>query len=101
MAFTTFGTETFRELHTPFELSYRAQGLEPQRHGLPLHTAKKWNVMLAADGFKNPQRCQNVRIKRYPTERDFLHAIKVVGASASVASPSGRAAPISRHVPAL
>lgn len=71
LAFTTFGAETFRELHTAFELAYRAQDLEPQRHGLPLHTAKEWNAMLAADGFKNPQRCQNVRIERYSTVRDF------------------------------
>ncbi|MDH4619514.1 malonyl-ACP O-methyltransferase BioC [Brevibacillus sp. AY1] len=90
LAFTTFGAETFRELHTAFELAYRAQGLKPQRHGLPLHTAKEWNAMLAAAGFMNPRRRQNVRIERYPTVRDFLHAIKAIGASASVASPSGR-----------
>lgn len=90
LAFTTFGAQTFRELHTAFELAYREMGLNPQHHGLPLHTAEKWNAMLAAAGIMNPHHRQTVRVERYPTVRDFLHTIKAVGASASEASSFGR-----------
>lgn len=87
LAFTTFGAQTFRELHTAFELSYRAQGLIPQRHGLPLRTAEEWQAMLAAAGLVNAECRRSVSIERYPTARDFLHSIKAIGASASEASP--------------
>jgi malonyl-CoA O-methyltransferase len=91
LAFTTFGAGTFHELHAAFEAAYLAQGLEPQRHGLPLRKAEEWHGMLAESGFYRPEYERRLKSERYPTVRDFLHSVQAVGASASEASASGGA----------
>ncbi|AJY74717.1 malonyl-ACP O-methyltransferase [Paenibacillus beijingensis] len=90
LAFTTFGPDTFRELHAAFAAVYCACGLEPQRHGLSFRTVGEWKQMLKQAGFTNVQCDRSLQTECYPTVGDFLHSVKGVGASASEAqAPRG------------
>lgn len=86
LLFTTFGPQTFRELHRSFEYAYRSAGREPQRHGLSFPSADRWQTMLREAGFQAISVEQTVHSQSYRSAKDFLHAVKAVGASASEAS---------------
>jgi malonyl-CoA O-methyltransferase len=88
LAFTTFGPQTFRELHSAFEEVYLARGLTPLHHGLSLRSPEEWLALLGEAGFGEVRYERTARTERYPTVRDFLHSVKAVGASASDASLS-------------
>ncbi|MGF6356345.1 malonyl-CoA O-methyltransferase [Paenibacillus sp. 4624] len=85
LLFTTFGTDTFREMHEAFHEVYLACGMQPQRHGLSFHSAEEWRVMLERSGFTSYSENRLVHIERYASARDFLHSVKGMGASASEA----------------
>lgn len=88
LAFTTFGSDTFRELHIAFGDAYLQLGQTPQRHGLSFHTAEEWRDMLGQAGFTNVRFSAKRHIECFPSVRDFLQSVKAVGASASEAERS-------------
>ncbi|OPH57866.1 malonyl-[acyl-carrier protein] O-methyltransferase BioC [Paenibacillus ferrarius] len=85
LIFTTFGPDTFCELHKAFDEVYRAEGMEPQRHGLTFRTTAEWNGLLAESGFSTIQNERLIQIEKYTSTRDFLLAVKGMGASTSEA----------------
>lgn len=87
LAFTTFGPETFQELHQSFADAYRSNGLPPQRHGLSFRSPEQWQLLLAEAGFADIARERKFHCEHHPSVRDFLHSVKAVGASASEAIP--------------
>ncbi|QYR21971.1 malonyl-ACP O-methyltransferase BioC [Paenibacillus sp. sptzw28] len=88
LAFTTFGPQTFRELHSAFEEVYLSKGLTPLHHGLSLRPPEEWLSLLEEAGFGQGRLERIARTESYPTVRDFLHSVKAVGASATEASHS-------------
>ncbi|MFC4778703.1 hypothetical protein ACFO9Q_18055 [Paenibacillus sp. GCM10023252] len=78
------------ELHTAFDDAYLALGAKPQRHGLSLRSAAEWYSLLHESGFSNIRWERSVHQEVYPSARDFLHAVKAMGASTSeAAAPRG------------
>ncbi|SFD63284.1 malonyl-CoA O-methyltransferase [Paenibacillus catalpae] len=86
LVFTTFGPETFRELHQAFEVVYLANGMKPQRHGLSFLSASQWNNVLLEAGFSNIHCQQETQMETYATPRAFLQSVKAMGASTSEAN---------------
>jgi malonyl-CoA O-methyltransferase len=89
LVFTTFGPDTFRELHEAFNAVYNANGNVPQRHGLSFQSASEWKSMLAEAGFSTIQAACSTQIEIFASVREFLHSVKAVGASASEAADKG------------
>lgn len=85
LAFATFGPGTFCELHAAFEEVYRAEGMEPQRHGLSFQSANQWKDSLTKAGFTNIQYERMFLKEEYTSARDFLLSVKSLGASTSEA----------------
>ncbi|WP_239619231.1 malonyl-ACP O-methyltransferase BioC [Cohnella mopanensis] len=85
LLFTTFGPDTFGEMHEAFNEVYRASGIKPQRHGLSFHTTVQWFNMLKESGFSNIQYERTIHTEKYDSASDFLHSVKAMGASASEA----------------
>lgn len=81
--FSTFGPRTFTELHESFAQAHAVLGQDEVRHGLSFHSASDWKAMLLSAGFDD---ClvtsQQVKLY-YPGVREFLRAVKAVGANAS------------------
>ncbi|KPV55763.1 malonyl-CoA O-methyltransferase [Paenibacillus sp. A3] len=88
LAFTTFGPETFRELHESFAAVYRSRGLEPQRHGLTFLSAGEWQSLLQHAGFAEARGESAIRTEGHASVSEFLHSVKATGASASSADSS-------------
>lgn len=86
LVFTTFGPDTFRELHEAFNAVYYANGNVPQRHGLTFQSVSEWKDMLAEAGYSAIQAESSTQIEMFTSVREFLHAVKAVGASASEAA---------------
>ncbi|MDM5279905.1 malonyl-ACP O-methyltransferase BioC [Paenibacillus silvae] len=86
LLFTTFGTDTFREMHEAFHEVYLACRVQPQRHGLSFHSAEEWRVMLERSGFTSYPENRLVHIERYASARNFLHSVRGMGASTSEAA---------------
>ncbi|CAM4031639.1 malonyl-ACP O-methyltransferase BioC [Paenibacillus alkaliterrae] len=89
LAFATFGPDTFRELHESFAEAYHASGKEPQRHGLSFQSAADWQTMLREAGFSSTKYERSLEVETHASVRDFLNAVKAVGANASEAAPRG------------
>jgi malonyl-CoA O-methyltransferase len=89
LAFTTFGPETFRELHQSFDEAYRVRGLAPHRHGLSFLPEAKWRLLLKESGFTSTKSERSVDIETHPSVREFLLSVKGVGANTSEAPGSG------------
>lgn len=87
LIFTTFGPDTFREMHEAFDKVYRANGMEPQRHGLSFHSPAQWEIMLQESGYSSFHCERSIHIEKYTSARDFLYSVKGMGASTSEASP--------------
>ncbi|HEY2491704.1 MAG TPA: malonyl-ACP O-methyltransferase BioC [Paenibacillus sp.] len=85
LIFTTFGPDTFCELHQAFNQVYRANGMEPRRHGLSFQSITQWGQLLEEAGFSNIQYECSIQTEKYPTARDFLLSVKAMGASTSEA----------------
>lgn len=86
LAFTTFGPDTFHELHKAFHTVYRANGMEPQRHGLSFQPTGKWEEWLREAGFLGVQYERSIQTETYASARDFLLSVKAMGASTSQAT---------------
>lgn len=89
LAFTTFGPDTFRELHESFAEVYHAGGMEPQRHGLSFQPAAQWQIALREAGFRSIHFERYIEQERHASVRDFLLSVKAVGASTSEAASRG------------
>ncbi|RCW43098.1 malonyl-ACP O-methyltransferase BioC [Paenibacillus prosopidis] len=89
LAFTTFGPDTFSELHESFAEAYRAGGMEPQRHGLSFQPSAQWQIMLREAGFRSIHFDRSIEQERHASVRDFLLSVKAVGASTSEAASRG------------
>ncbi|NIK71921.1 malonyl-ACP O-methyltransferase BioC [Paenibacillus sp. BK720] len=89
LVFTTFGQETFQELHQAFAGVYHANRLEPQRHGLSFLSPIQWNEVLKVAGFSTIYCQQGTQKETYASPRDFLQSIKAMGASHSKAVQTG------------
>ncbi|MEK8132066.1 malonyl-ACP O-methyltransferase BioC [Paenibacillus filicis] len=87
LIFSTFGPDTFCEMHEAFHAVYRAHGMEPQRHGLQFLSTEEWNSLLTAAGFSCIQWERSIQRETYASARDFLHSVKAMGASTSEAVP--------------
>lgn len=85
LVFTTFGPDTFHELHESFQEVYRASGIEPQRHGLTFQSRAQWKEWLIEAGFSHIQVEREVRKETYTSVREFLYSVKAMGASTSEA----------------
>ncbi|MEX2461219.1 MAG: malonyl-ACP O-methyltransferase BioC [Paenibacillaceae bacterium] len=85
LIFTTFGPDTFSEMHRSFIEVYRAFGMEPQRHGLSFHSPLQWKFILDISGFSSFNYNRSIHIEKYASARDLLHSVKAMGASASEA----------------
>ncbi|MCQ6557328.1 malonyl-ACP O-methyltransferase BioC [Paenibacillus mendelii] len=86
LVFSTFGPDTFYELHQSFHEAYRANDLEPQRHGLSFQSTAEWIQMLQKAGFSSIQDERSLQTETYASARDFLHSVKAMGASSSEAA---------------
>ena len=84
--FTTFGPDTFYELHQAFNEVYRASGMEPQRHGLSFQSTDQWKNLLKEAGFSSIQDERAIQKETYASARDFLLSVKAMGASTSEAA---------------
>ncbi|GKU77410.1 malonyl-ACP O-methyltransferase BioC [Paenibacillus sp. L3-i20] len=89
LLFTTFGPDTFCEMHYAFNKAYRAYGLEPQRHGLSFLSLAQWEILLMQSGYSSVCYDRTIHVKKYASARDFLHCVKAMGASTSEAIPLG------------
>ncbi|OMF23256.1 malonyl-[acyl-carrier protein] O-methyltransferase BioC [Paenibacillus sp. FSL H8-0548] len=85
LLFSTFGPDTFNEMHRSFHEVYRAFGMEPQRHGLSFHSTLQWQHMIEESGYANFNYKRYIHMEKYASARDFLHSVKAMGASTSEA----------------
>nr|WP_302104850.1 malonyl-ACP O-methyltransferase BioC [Polycladomyces sp. WAk] len=87
IVFSTFGPDTFRELHRQFQEVERDLHLPSGMHGLRLRCAEEWEHILRHAGLKHVgSRDCRYRLE-YPDCYAFLQSIKQTGASYS-ASPA-------------
>jgi malonyl-CoA O-methyltransferase len=86
LIFTTFGPDTFREMHEAFDEVYRANGMEPQRHGLSFLSPAQWETMLHESGYTGVHCERSIHMENYASARDFLYSVKGMGASTSEAA---------------
>ncbi|SEP23336.1 malonyl-ACP O-methyltransferase BioC [Paenibacillus sp. OK076] len=86
LIFTTFGPDTFREMHEAFDEVYRANGMESQRHGLSFHSPAQWEIMLQESGYSSFHCERSIHTEKYASARDFLYSVKGMGASTSEAA---------------
>lgn len=88
LIFTTFGPDTFCEMHRSFHEAYRALGMEPQRHGLSFLTPLEWKLTLQESGYSSINDERTIFVEKYDSARDFLHSVKAMGANSSEAVPT-------------
>ncbi|NQX60592.1 malonyl-ACP O-methyltransferase BioC [Paenibacillus qinlingensis] len=86
LIFTTFGPDTFYEMHKAFNEVYRASGLEPQRHGLSFLSTNEWYNLLKESGFSSIHSECSIQREKYASVREFLLSVKAMGASTSEAA---------------
>jgi len=85
LIFTTFGPDTFCEMHKAFNEVYRASGMVPQRHGLTFQSPDQWEIMLEESGYSNFKCERAIHKEKYASARDFLYSVKGMGASTTEA----------------
>ncbi|MED4751458.1 malonyl-ACP O-methyltransferase BioC [Brevibacillus choshinensis] len=83
LLFSTFGPNTFEELHASFGYAHLCLGQTDVRHGLSFYSGDQWESMLLVAGFEEIQVTSQKVVLTYPSVIDFLHAVKAVGANAS------------------
>jgi malonyl-CoA O-methyltransferase len=86
LKFTTFGPDTFCEMHKAFNEVYRASGLEPQRHGLSFLSTNEWYNLLKESEFSSIHYERSIQTEKYASARDLLLSVKAMGASTSEAA---------------
>ncbi|MGG1658654.1 malonyl-ACP O-methyltransferase BioC [Brevibacillus sp. NRS-1366] len=87
--FSTFGPLTFCELHDSFAYAHASLGEENVRHGLSFFKASEWRAMLEDTGFESVVASSKKVVLTYPKVRDFLYAVKAVGANTSQEQAAG------------
>lgn len=87
--FSTFGPSTFCELHDSFAHAHASLGEENVRHGLLFSGASEWRAMLLDAGFASIEVTSQKVVLTYPSVRDFLYAVKAVGANTSQEQTAG------------
>ncbi|MGV3135919.1 malonyl-ACP O-methyltransferase BioC [Brevibacillus agri] len=87
--FSTFGPDTFCELHDSFAHAHASLGEKGVRHGLSFLSAEQWLSMLEAAGMSSLRATTQKVVLAYPGVSDFLHAVKAVGANASEDKSAG------------
>lgn len=87
--FSTFGPATFCELHDSFTHAHVSLGEENVRHGLLFSKASEWRAMLLNAGFVSVETTSQKVVLTYPSVRDFLYAVKAVGANTSQEKRAG------------
>ncbi|KOY16069.1 malonyl-ACP O-methyltransferase BioC [Paenibacillus xylanivorans] len=85
LIFTTFGPDTFCEMHEAFNEVYRVNGMEPQRHGLSFPSPVQWENMLNQSGYSSFNCERSIHKEKYASVRNFLYTVKGMGASTSEA----------------
>ncbi|GGF92464.1 malonyl-ACP O-methyltransferase BioC [Paenibacillus abyssi] len=88
LLFSTFGPDTFQELHSAFLKAYLALGKQPQRHGLSFRSLQQWTDMLESAGWRVHVLRHKTAAQYFPAVRTFLQSVKSIGANASQASPA-------------
>ncbi|MDF2682134.1 MAG: bioC [Brevibacillus sp.] len=83
LLFSTFGPDTFEELHASFRYAHLCLGQTDVRRGLSFYSGDQWESMLLESGFEKVQVSKQKIVLTYPSVIDFLHAVKAVGANAS------------------
>lgn len=79
----TFGPETFCELTSLFIEVEKDLNIASQTHHLPMKTAQEWSHILANASLHDIEIRENKEKVYYPNCRQFLHAVKGVGANYS------------------
>jgi len=86
LLFSTFGPQTFWELHDSFHEAYARLGRPPARHGLTFRSEAQWKDMLLRAGFRDNHTESGLKTYVFPSVRQFLHTVKEIGASATQAT---------------
>ncbi|MED2256088.1 malonyl-ACP O-methyltransferase BioC [Brevibacillus parabrevis] len=89
LLFSTFGPNTFCELHDSFARAHASLGEQGVRHGLSYWTTEQWLALLDSAGMESLQATVHKVVLTYPGVLDFLRAVKAVGASASEDKTAG------------
>lgn len=89
LLFSTFGPDTFEELHASFKYAHFCLGQTDVRHGLSFYSGDQWESMLLEAGFEEIRVTSQKVVLTYPSVIDFLHAVKAVGANTSQEKASG------------
>jgi malonyl-CoA O-methyltransferase len=84
IVFSTFGPDTFQELHRQFQKAEQALHLPAGMHGLRLRSPAEWERILRHAGLTNVGSIISWNRLEYPDCYAFLQSIKRTGASYSV-----------------
>lgn len=81
LLYTTFGEKTFTELHTAFQYAFKTNHIEQTAtHGPQFRDINFFNSIASQTNFHGYYR-EAIHRDFYSTPKEFLHAIKKVGAS--------------------
>jgi malonyl-CoA O-methyltransferase len=80
---STFGPDTFKELHEVFRKVETEYGYPAVQHGLPLRSPASWEQSLRDGGFSRVHTLTCWHRLSYPDCRSFLYAVRYMGASYS------------------
>ncbi|MCR8642051.1 malonyl-ACP O-methyltransferase BioC [Paenibacillus sp. N1-5-1-14] len=94
---STFGPQTFQEMHEIFNEVKLEMGLAQASHGLPMEAAIAWLDYFQKSGLRNVSVMQKFERLIYPNCRAFLQSIKAVGASYSEGSYPVRTTKVLLH----
>lgn len=87
LAYGTFGSSTFCELHAAFSQAYRRAGIAGSfAHGPSFHSAASYGSFADGGGLATLLLEEETVVERFPSVREFLRSVKRVGA--------GNAAPL-------
>jgi malonyl-CoA O-methyltransferase len=86
IVFSTFGPDTFQELHQQFREVEHALRLPSGMHGLRLRSPAEWEIILRDAGLADVESIVCSHRMEYPDCYAFLQSIKQTGASYSVSS---------------
>ncbi|TKI58522.1 malonyl-ACP O-methyltransferase BioC [Brevibacillus antibioticus] len=89
LVFSTFGPDTFWELHDSFANAHAILEEKGVRHGLEFLSARDWHEQLEQAGFTDIEIIRKYERLTYPGVRDFLHAVKAIGANTSMEQGGG------------
>ncbi|WP_169713729.1 malonyl-ACP O-methyltransferase BioC [Paludifilum halophilum] len=93
---STFGPDTFRELHTVYRSVEEKHRLRVSHHGLSLRSPEEWESLFRAAGFTDIQALAWREEVLYESCLDFLRSVQRIGAGYS--PPVGRSAGLQRKL---